>query len=257
MKKQLVIIPTYNERENIVRIIEAIFALSVHFELLVVDDASPDGTATLVKDLQQKYPNRLHILERSGKLGLGTAYIAGFRWGLQHDYQYFFEIDADFSHNPKDLVRLHQALEDGADVAVGSRYIKGGKVKNWPFDRIFISYGASLYVRMITWMRVKDPTAGFVGYRSEVLRAIDLDKIRFIGYAFQIEMKFAAYQLGFKIVEIPITFIDRVEGTSKMSGGIVNEAIRGVLQMRWQTLFGSYSYRDTEIGQLSKGKKIT
>ncbi len=242
MTKQLVIIPTYNERENIVRIIETIFALPVDFELLVVDDGSPDGTGALVKKLQQKHPNRLHILERSGKLGLGTAYIAGFRWGLQRDYASFFEIDADFSHNPKDLVRLHEAIEAGADVAVGSRYVKGGKLENWPFDRVLLSYGASLYVRLITWMRVKDPTAGFVAYRRTVLEKIDLDKIRFIGYAFQIEMKFAAYQLGFKIVEIPITFIDRVEGTSKMSGGIVNEAVKGVLKMRWQTLFRAYRY---------------
>ncbi|MEM9991189.1 MAG: polyprenol monophosphomannose synthase [Bacteroidota bacterium] len=243
MTKQLVIIPTYNERENITRIIEVILALSVPFELLVVDDGSPDGTADLVRALQVQYPERLHIVERTGKLGLGTAYIAGFRWGLARDYTTFFEIDADFSHNPDDLVRLHHAIEAGADVAVGSRYVKGGRVENWPFDRIFLSYGASLYVRLITWMRVKDPTAGFVAYRRSVLEAIDFDKIRFIGYAFQIEMKFAAYQLGFKLIEIPITFIDRVEGTSKMSGGIVNEAIKGVLQMRLQTLWGRYSYK--------------
>lgn len=242
MTKQLVIIPTYNERENIVRIIETIFALPVNFDLLVVDDGSPDGTGDLVKALQTSYPDRLHIHERAGKLGLGTAYIAGFRWGLARDYASFFEIDADFSHNPTDLVRLHEAIEKGADVAVGSRYVKGGKLENWPFDRVLLSYGASLYVRLITWMPVKDPTAGFVAYRRSVLEAIDLDKIRFIGYAFQIEMKFAAYQIGFKIVEVPITFIDRVEGTSKMSGGIVNEAIKGVLKMRWQTLFKAYRY---------------
>ncbi|MEM9848763.1 MAG: polyprenol monophosphomannose synthase [Bacteroidota bacterium] len=241
MAENLTIIPTYNERENIVKIIETIFALDVDFDILVVDDGSPDGTADLVKGLQQKYPNQLFLLERSGKLGLGTAYIAGFRWGLARDYQYFFEIDADFSHNPKDLIRLYRACkEEGADLSVGSRYTKGGKVKNWPFDRIFISYGASLYVRMITFMPVKDPTAGFVCYSRTVLSSIDLDKIRFVGYAFQIEMKFAAYQLGFKIKEVPITFTDRVEGVSKMSGKIVNEAIKGVLTIRWKSFFESY-----------------
>ncbi|MEM0994239.1 MAG: polyprenol monophosphomannose synthase [Bacteroidota bacterium] len=241
MAENLTIIPTYNERENIVKIIETIFALDVDFDILVVDDGSPDGTADLVKGLQQKYPNQLFLLERSGKLGLGTAYIAGFRWGLARDYQYFFEIDADFSHNPKDLIQLYRACkEEGADLSVGSRYTKGGKVKNWPFDRIFISYGASLYVRMITFMPVKDPTAGFVCYSRTVLSSIDLDKIRFVGYAFQIEMKFAAYQLGFKIKEVPITFTDRVEGVSKMSGKIVNEAIKGVLTIRWKSFFESY-----------------
>lgn len=241
MAENLTIIPTYNERENIVKIIETIFALPVDFHILVVDDGSPDGTAQLVKDLQQKYPKQLHLLEREGKLGLGTAYIAGFRWGLKHEYDYFFEIDADFSHNPNDLVRLYKACkEEQADLAVGSRYIKGGKLENWPFDRIFISYGASLYVRLITFMPVKDPTAGFVCYTRKVLETIDLSKIRFVGYAFQIEMKFAAYQLGFNIKEVPITFTDRIEGVSKMSGGIVNEAIKGVLQMRWHALFNSY-----------------
>jgi len=241
LAENLTIIPTYNERENIVKIIETIFALPVSFHILVVDDGSPDGTAQLVKDLQQKYPEQLHLLERAGKLGLGTAYIAGFSWGLERDYEYFFEIDADFSHNPSDLVRLYRACkEEGADLAVGSRYVKGGKLENWPFDRIFISYGASLYVRLITFMPVKDPTAGFVCYTRKVLKTIDLNKIRFVGYAFQIEMKFAAYQLGFNIKEVPITFTDRVEGVSKMSGGIVNEAIKGVLQMRWHSLFNSY-----------------
>ncbi|MEM9887187.1 MAG: polyprenol monophosphomannose synthase [Bacteroidota bacterium] len=241
MAENLTIIPTYNERENIVKIIEAIFALSVAFDILVVDDGSPDGTADLVKDLQNTYPSQLHLLERSGKLGLGTAYIAGFRWGLERDYSYFFEIDADFSHNPKDLIRLYEACKnEGADLAVGSRYTRGGRVKNWPFDRIFISYGASLYVRLITFMPVKDPTAGFVCYSRAVLSTIDLNKIRFVGYAFQIEMKFAAYQLGFKIKEVPITFTDRVEGVSKMSGKIVNEAIAGVLTIRWKSFFESY-----------------
>lgn len=242
MAENLTIIPTYNERENIVKIIEAIFSLPVDFHILVVDDNSPDGTAQLVKDLQLSYPARLHLLERSGKMGLGTAYIAGFRWGLEKDYAYFFEIDADFSHDPNDLVRLYNACKnEGADLAVGSRYTKGGKLKDWPFDRIFISYGASVYVRMITFMPVKDPTAGFVCYTRKVLAQMDLDKIRFVGYAFQIEMKFAAYQLGFKIKEVPITFTDRVEGVSKMSGKIVNEAIGGVLEMRWRSFFESYS----------------
>lgn len=241
LAKNLTIIPTYNEKENIENIIKVIFALETDFDILVVDDGSPDGTGAIVKALQKVYPDQLHLLERTGKLGLGTAYIAGFRWGLARDYDYFFEIDADFSHNPKDLVRLFQSChQEKADIAVGSRYTKGGKVKNWPFDRIFISYGASLYVRFITWMPVKDPTAGFVCYRRAVLDTIDLDKIRFIGYAFQIEMKFAAYQLGFNIQEVPITFTDRVEGVSKMSGKIVNEAIRGVLEMRWRSFFNSY-----------------
>ncbi len=241
MIRNLTIIPTYNEKENIANIIKAIFALKINYDILVVDDGSPDGTGEIVKQLQQAYPDQLHLLERAGKLGLGTAYIAGFRWGLERTYEYFFEIDADFSHNPKDLVRLFYACHnEGADVAVGSRYTRGGKVKNWPFDRIFISYGASLYVRLITWMPVRDPTAGFVCYRRIVLETIDLDKIRFVGYAFQIEMKFAAQQLGFKIKEVPITFTDRVEGISKMSGKIVNEAIKGVLEMKWRSLFSSY-----------------
>jgi dolichol-phosphate mannosyltransferase len=243
----LSIIPTYNERENIEKMIEAILALPVAFHILVVDDGSPDGTADIVRQLQQNYPTQLHLLERSGKLGLGTAYIAGFNWGLERHYDYFFEIDADFSHNPRDLVRLHRACAAGkADVAVGSRYTKGGRVHNWPFDRIFLSYGASLYVRMITFMPVKDPTAGFVCYHRNVLQTIDFEKIRFIGYAFQIEMKFAAYKLGFKIKEIPITFTDRVEGVSKMSGKIVNEAIVGVLKIRWRSFFDTYRVGESE-----------
>ncbi len=241
MADSLVIIPTYNEKENIENIIEAVSSLEVPFHILVVDDGSPDGTAALVKEKQKKYPDSLFILERSGKLGLGTAYIKGFKWGLEKKYDYIFEMDADFSHNPKDLVRLRAAcVNEGADVAVGSRYTRGGKVANWPFDRIALSYGASLYVRTITWMPVKDPTAGFICYSRPVLEKIDLDKIRFIGYAFQIEMKFAAYSLGFKIKEVPITFVDRVEGTSKMSSGIVKEAIMGVLQMKWNSFFNSY-----------------
>ncbi len=241
--KRLVIIPTYNEKENIAKIIEAVFGLDKPFDILIVDDGSPDGTAEIVEDLRNKFPRTLFLLEREGKLGLGTAYIAGFQWGLEQGYDYIFEMDADFSHNPKDLVRLSDACtEDGADMSVGSRYTKGGSVKNWPWDRIFLSYGASLYVRMITWMPIKDPTAGFVCYSRKVLENIDLDKIRFVGYAFQIEMKFAAYSLGYKIEEVPITFIDRVEGTSKMNTSIVSEAILGVMQMRWQSFFNTYAF---------------
>lgn len=241
MTKSLVIIPTYNERENIVKMIETVFALDYPFHLLIVDDGSPDGTADLVRGQQETHRDSLFILERAGKLGLGTAYIEGFKWGLERDYDYFFEMDADFSHSPNDLSRLLDACEtQGGDLAVGSRYVKGGKLENWPFDRIFLSYGASLYVRLITWMPVKDPTAGFICYSRKVLETINLDKISFVGYAFQIEMKFAAFTLGFKIKEVPITFTDRVEGTSKMSTGIVKEAILGVIQMRWQSFFSSY-----------------
>ncbi len=242
MVKRVVIIPTYNEKENIARIIEAVFGLSKSFHILVVDDGSPDGTAGIVEDLRNKYPRSLFLMEREGKLGLGTAYIAGFRWGLEQGYDYLFEMDADFSHNPADLVRLSEACEErGADLAVGSRYVRGGSVKNWPWDRIFLSYGASLYVRAMTWMPIKDPTAGFICYARRVLEGIDLEKIRFVGYAFQIEMKFAAYSLGYQLEEVPITFVDRVEGTSKMNTSIVSEAILGVLQMRWQSFFNSYA----------------
>lgn len=221
--------------------IDTVLALPGDFHILIVDDGSPDGTAQLVRQEQARFPERLFMLERSGKLGLGTAYIAGFRWGLERSYDFFFEMDCDFSHHPEDLPRLYAAcIEKGGDLAVGSRYVKGGKLENWPLDRILLSFGASLYVRMITWMPVKDPTAGFVCYTRKVLESIDLDKIRFIGYAFQIEMKFASRQLGFRIVEIPITFTDRVEGSSKMSKGIVREAILGVLEMRWRGLFESY-----------------
>jgi len=237
----LVIVPTYNEKENVSKIIHAIFSLDRAFDILIVDDGSPDGTANIVKELQVKFPKTLHLQERSGKLGLGTAYILGFRYGLKLGYQYIFEMDADFSHNPKDLLRLYDACsQPNVDMAVGSRYTKGGKVENWPFDRIFISYGASIYTRMITWMPIKDPTAGFVCYSRKVLETIDLDKIKFIGYAFQIEMKFATRSLGFKIKEVPITFVDRIEGTSKMSGGIVKEAVFGVLKMKWRSFFNSY-----------------
>lgn len=242
MGRHLVIIPTYNEKENIHRIIEAVISLEMPFHVLVIDDGSPDGTASMVKVDQAKYTERLHLLERRGKLGLGTAYIAGFKWGLEHGYDYIYEMDADFSHNPKDLVRLGKAcMEQGADLSIGSRYVPGGDVKNWPKDRIMLSYGASLYVRMITQMPVKDPTAGFVCYTRRVLETIDLDKIRFIGYAFQIEMKFAAKTLGFTIVEVPITFVDRVEGVSKMNTSIIKEAIWGVLQMRWLSFFHTYA----------------
>lgn len=241
MADSLVIIPTYNERENIVRMIQTVAGLEKAFHLLIVDDGSPDGTADLVRELQQEYPDSLHLLERKGKLGLGTAYIAGFRWGLARDYDYIFEMDADFSHNPSDLLRLYDACRQGADVAVGSRYVPGGKLANWPADRVFLSKGASLYVRIITMMPVMDPTAGFICYSRKVLEAIDLDKIKAIGYAFQIEMKYAARCLGFSIVEVPITFTDRVEGTSKMSRGIIKEAILGVLRMRWRSFFSSYA----------------
>ncbi|PHN05230.1 polyprenol monophosphomannose synthase [Flavilitoribacter nigricans] len=241
MADSLVIIPTYNERENIVRMIRTVMGLEKDFHLLIVDDGSPDGTADLVKGLQQEFPDSLHIVERSGKLGLGTAYITGFRWGLEREYEYIYEMDADFSHNPNDLLRLYAACkEEGADVAVGSRYVTGGKLANWPADRVFLSIGASFYVRMITWMPVMDPTAGFICYHRKVLETIDLSKIKAIGYAFQIEMKFAARCLGFKIVEVPITFTDRVEGVSKMSSGIIKEAILGVLRMRWRSFFSSY-----------------
>lgn len=237
----LVIIPTYNEKENIATIIQAVFALAVPFHVLIVDDGSPDGTAKIVKEMQLQFPESLHLIERQGKLGLGTAYIRGFKYGIEKKYDYICEMDADFSHPPEKLISLRAALIDQQkDVAVGSRYIKGGKCVNWPWDRLILSYGASWYVKLITWMNVNDPTAGFVCYRREVLERLDLDKIRFIGYAFQIEMKYAARSLGYKIVEVPITFTDRIEGTSKMSGGIIKEAVFGVVQMRWSSFFNSY-----------------
>lgn len=231
---KIIIIPTYNEIENIEKIIRKVFSLDEDFHILIVDDGSPDGTATTVKQLQKEYSNNLFILERKGKQGLGTAYIAGFKWSLAQGYQYIFEMDADFSHNPDDLIRLYNACHiDGFDIAVGSRYVTGGKVENWPMNRIFISYGASVYVRLITWMPVKDCTAGFVCYKREVLEAIELDNIRFIGYAFQIEMKYRAWRKKFRIKEVPITFVDRKEGISKMTKGIVKEAIMGVWKMRF------------------------
>ncbi|MCL4113960.1 UNVERIFIED_CONTAM: hypothetical protein GTU68_035263, partial [Idotea baltica] len=239
--KSLVIIPTYNEKENISKIIAAVFDLTVDYHILIVDDGSPDGTSEIVRKIQENNPTRLFMLERKGKQGLGTAYIAGFQWGLERGYDYLFEMDADFSHNPKDLDRLHHSLdEEGFDLVVGSRYCKGGQVKNWPWDRILLSYGASLYTRLITWMPVSDPTAGFIGYRNRVLADIPLERIRFVGYAFQIEMKFSSYTRGFKIKEVPITFIDRVEGVSKLSSGIIHEAVFGVLKMKWKSLFNQY-----------------
>ncbi len=234
MKDSLVIIPTYNEKENVVKMLETVMGLEFPFDVLIVDDGSPDGTAQLVKDFAKGHSERIHILERKGKLGLGTAYIAGFKWALERDYKYIFEMDCDFSHDPNDLVRLRvPCAEGGTGVTVGSRYVKGGGVVNWPFIRRFISRGASVYVNMILWLGVKDSTAGFVAYRREVLEAIDLDNVRFIGYAFQIEMKFRAKRLGYKITEVPISFCDRVLGTSKMSLDIFNEAFLGVIKMRF------------------------
>ncbi len=234
---KLVIIPTYNEKENIEKMIHKVRSLEGNFHILVVDDGSPDGTAMIVKGLQEKYPDSLHIIERSGKLGLGTAYIAGFKWALEHKYDYIFEMDADFSHNPDDLIRLHHACsEDGADMSIGSRYCKGISVKDWPIGRIMISYGASFYVRSVLWMRIYDSTAGFVCYSSKVLRHIDLDNIEMIGYGFQIEMKYNAWKLGFKIKEVPIVFTDRKEGTSKMSSSIFGEAFKGVLKLKFKKI---------------------
>jgi dolichol-phosphate mannosyltransferase len=206
--------------------------LSGGFHVLIIDDGSPDGTADIVKSLCNKYPGQVNLIERSGKQGLGTAYITGFKWAIEKGYQYIFEMDADFSHNPDDLLRLYEACANGADVAVGSRYVSGGKIINWPWDRVLISKGGAMYTRVITWMPVKDPTAGFVCYRRKVLETIPLDKVQFIGYAFQIEMKYRAWKLGFKIKEVPITFIDRIEGSSKMTKGIVKEAMYGVWKMR-------------------------
>ncbi len=248
--EKIVIIPTYNEKENISSIVAAIFALQQDFHVLIIDDGSPDGTAQIVKEMQPVYPGQLFIEERKGKLGLGTAYIYGFRWALAKGYKYIFEMDADFSHNPKDLDNLYKACRTGADVAVGSRYVKGGGNVNWPRNRVLLSKGASFYTQLITWLPVKDPTAGFVCYKREVLEAINLDEIKFVGYAFQIEMKFASWKLGFTIKEVPIIFRDRTYGTSKMNKGIVKEGIIGVLYLRWQSWFKDYRNRlkktDTE-----------
>ena len=238
--EKLVIIPTYNEKENVENIIAAVIGLQQNFHILIIDDGSPDGTADLVQSLFDKYPGQLFLEKRIGKLGLGTAYIHGFKWALLNGYQFIFEMDADFSHNPKDLENLYLACKNGAGVAVGSRYIKGGAVKNWPANRIALSKGASLYTRIITWMPVQDPTAGFVCYSRKFLETINLNEISFVGYAFQIEMKFAAWKLGFTIKEVPITFIDRQLGESKMNKGIVKEGILGVLKLRWMSMFKNY-----------------
>jgi dolichol-phosphate mannosyltransferase len=238
--KKIVIIPTYNEKENIAAIIHAVIALGNQYHVLVVDDGSPDGTANIVKELMQAHPDKIFIQERTGKLGLGTAYIHGFKWALDNQYDYIFEMDADFSHNPLDLDKLLAACENGADVAIGSRYVKGGATENWPLDRLIYSKGGSLYTRIITGMPVKDPTAGFICYKNKVLAAMQLDHIRFIGYAFQIEMKFASWRLGFKLKEVPITFIDRKIGMSKMSKGIIKEAVLGVISMQWQSFTGHF-----------------
>lgn len=240
MDKALVIIPTYNERENIEKMIHTIFSLDNNYHILIVDDGSPDGTASIVKNLRNKYPDSLFIIERSGKQGLGTAYIAGFKWSLENNYQFTFEMDADFSHNPQDLVVLHNACLNGADLAIGSRYKSGVNVVNWPMGRVLMSYFASIYVRLVTGMKIYDTTSGFKCYRRIVLETIEFNKIRFKGYAFQIEMKFTAWKSGFRIVEVPIIFTDRREGTSKMSGGIFNEALWGVLQIKLRSFFRNY-----------------
>lgn len=240
MSDSIVIIPTYNEKENIERIIRKVFSLSAIFDILIVDDGSPDGTGTIVKGLREEFQERLFLEERKGKLGLGTAYIHGFKWCLAKGYTYIFEMDADFSHNPNDLVRLREACVDGADMSIGSRYIKGVNVVNWPISRVLMSYFASAYVRLITRIHIQDATAGFVCYKREVLEKIPLDKIKFVGYAFQIEMKFTAIQYGFKVVEIPIIFTDRTAGTSKMSTRIFREAFFGVIQMKVSSWFRKY-----------------
>ena len=236
------IIPTYNERENILSITEAVFSLQQGYHVLVIDDNSPDGTAALVEEQMTKYTGQLFLIRRSGKLGLGTAYIEGFRWSLERGYQFIMEMDADFSHNPADLERLYDVCKSGqADVTIGSRYVPGGKTENWPLDRHIYSKGGALYTRIITWLPVNDPTAGFVCYSRKVLETMNLDQIRFVGYAFQIEMKLAAWKLGFRLKEIPITFVDRKVGTSKMSKGIIREGVLGVLEMLWRSLFGHYN----------------
>lgn len=240
MNKAIVIIPTYNEKENIHKMVQTILLLPVPYDILIIDDGSPDGTADIVRSLQPSTPKRLFMIERKGKQGLGTAYIMGFQWAIDKKYDFIFEMDADFSHNPQDLMILHQACIDGADLAIGSRYKSGVNVVNWPMGRVLMSYCASMYVRFITGMNIYDTTAGFKCYRRHVLEAIDLEKIKFRGYAFQIEMKFTAWKLGFRIEEVPIVFTDRREGTSKMSGGIFNEALWGVLRMKLNSLFRAY-----------------
>jgi len=242
--KKLVIIPTYNEIENIPLILKSVFSLNLNYHVLVVDDNSPDSTADAVKKLQLVYQGKLYLKERTGKLGLGTAYIDGFKWAIKHGYDFIFEMDADFSHNPTDLERLYAACKyENYDVAVGSRYVPGGKIENWPVDRHIYSKGGALYTRIITFMPVKDPTAGFICYKKNVLEAINFNEIKFIGYAFQIEMKFAAWKLGFRIKEVPITFIDRKIGVSKMSKRILKEGVLGVLMIQLKSLFGNYHKR--------------
>ncbi|HAF28389.1 MAG TPA: dolichyl-phosphate beta-D-mannosyltransferase [Bacteroidales bacterium] len=239
--KRLVIIPTYNEKDNIEKMIKKVFSLNLSFDLLIIDDSSPDGTADIIKLLQKDYPEKLHLLERPGKLGLGTAYITGFKWALENNYDFICEMDADFSHNPEDLIKLYEACENqGADLAIGSRYISGVNVVNWPMGRILMSYFASIYVRFITGMNIQDTTAGFKCYKRNVLETINLDKIKLKGYAFQIEMKFTTWKFGFKIVEVPIIFTERQEGVSKMSGGIFNEAVWGVIKMKFRSFFQKY-----------------
>jgi len=248
--EKIVIIPTYNEKENIEAIITAVFSLNQGYHVLVIDDNSPDGTADIVRKLMETYPGQLFLEERKGKLGLGTAYIYGFKWSIDRDYQYIFEMDADFSHNPRDLERLYNACKnEGADLAIGSRYVPGGKTENWPLDRKIYSKGGAFYTKLITWMPVNDPTAGFVCYKKKVLESINFDMIQFVGYAFQIEMKFAAWKLGFIIKEVPITFVDRKIGVSKMSKGIIKEGVLGVLSIQWQSLFKNYrkKVKNTDI----------
>ncbi|MGB3775953.1 MAG: polyprenol monophosphomannose synthase [Leeuwenhoekiella sp.] len=241
MTKRLVIVPTYNEAENIEKLVRNVFAQQRSFDILVVDDNSPDGTADIVSNLQGEYEDRLHLLCRMGKSGLGTAYIAGFKWALARPYAFIFEMDADFSHAPNDLIRLYNAcVKNGADLSIGSRYKTGVNVVNWPMGRVLLSYIASKYVRFVTGMDVCDTTAGFICYRREILEQINLDKIKFVGYAFQIEMKFKAYLLGYKIEEVPVIFVDRTRGTSKMNTGIISEAVIGVLKMKFKSLFSNY-----------------
>lgn len=241
MSDSIVIIPTYNEKENIENIIRAVFGLEKEFHILVIDDGSPDGTASIVKRLMEEFAERLFIVERSGKLGLGTAYIRGFEWAIEHKYDFVFEMDADFSHNPGDLPRLYEACAvNGADVAIGSRYCNGVNVVNWPLGRVLMSYFASVYVRIVTGMHIQDTTAGFKCYRRQVLETIDIHKIHFKGYAFQVEMKFTAYKCGFKLVEVPIIFINRAHGVSKMNSSIFGEALFGVLKLKWWSLFRKY-----------------
>lgn len=238
---KLIIIPTYNEKENIEKIILKVFSLDIDFDILIVDDGSPDGTADIVKKIQKTYSKNLHIVERTGKLGLGTAYIYGFKWALKNNYDYIFEMDADFSHDPDDLIRLYKAChEDKGDIAIGSRYIKGVNIVNWPMSRLLMSFFASKYVKIITGMPIQDSTAGFKCYRRSVLEKINLEKIQFVGYAFQIEMKFTAWKYGFNVVEVPVIFTDRQEGASKMSGGIFFEAFFGVMQMKIKSYFKNW-----------------